>query len=310
MQNGNDVVVPRQAVTMGNTATIGWYEINRSTGESIGVTENGGHQGLVGWAAILGVAAVLLNWASPRLRALVADFQAYVNLVGYYICLAPFAIVDSVVKGAGQGIGIGVVMDWAHEGLRSIIKANIAFTEAVFSYLGPAYRLEFEEQKQLGVLKFIYALDPPVPGMLMQSPTGELQDNIAVTQAKVAPGLTAGTLTGTVQAPSTVASQELAANWTTQSTSSSFSVQALTAAGATITDANGNAVGTGMVGLSATAGVPVAIQGGASFSLNGQGRLSFYAPAASGLGVSGEWNSYTAGLSGTWSFSSRQVPSL
>ena len=67
----------------------------------------------MGWAAILGVAAVLLNWASPRLRALVADFQAYVNLVGYYICLAPFAIVDSVVKGAGQGIGIGVVMDWA-----------------------------------------------------------------------------------------------------------------------------------------------------------------------------------------------------
>ena len=45
VQNGNDVVVPRQAVTMGNTATIGWYEINRSTGESIGVTENGDTRG-------------------------------------------------------------------------------------------------------------------------------------------------------------------------------------------------------------------------------------------------------------------------
>ena len=178
-----------------------------------------------------------------------------------------------------------------------IIKANIAFTEAVFSYLGPAYRLEFEEQKQLGVLKFIYALDPPVPGMLMQSPTGELQDNIAVTQAKVAPGLTAGTLTGTVQAPIAVV-----VPGTGRELDHSIHQQQLLGPGldcrrATITDANGNAVGTGMVGLSATAGVPVAIQGGASFSLNGQGRLSFYAPAASGLGVSGEWNSYTAGLS-------------
>lgn len=44
---GNSVVVPTQPVSLNGTATIAWYEINPQTGEVVGVTEDGGHQGIL-----------------------------------------------------------------------------------------------------------------------------------------------------------------------------------------------------------------------------------------------------------------------
>ena len=59
---GNSVVVPTQPVSLNGTATIAWYEINPQTGEVVGVTEDGGHQGILSGLtafqlAVLGIGA-------------------------------------------------------------------------------------------------------------------------------------------------------------------------------------------------------------------------------------------------------------
>ena len=66
-----------------------------------------------------------------------------------------------------------------------------------------------------------------------------------------------------------------------------------------MTGGNNTVLGTGTVALASTALVPVAVGGTVSYDVSGQGSLSFYAPAEANLGVSGDWDSYTANLSGT-----------
>ena len=72
----------------------------------------------------------------------------------------------------------------------------------------------------------------------------------------------------------------------------------VSASAATVTDSQGNTVGYGAVALQ-TSARPVAISGTVSYRVSGQGSLSFYGPAESSLGVSGDWTSYTATVTGT-----------
>jgi len=55
VQRGQVVVTPEQMVTVGSVTTVGWYEINRSTGEITDTMENGRHQSLAEYALILGL---------------------------------------------------------------------------------------------------------------------------------------------------------------------------------------------------------------------------------------------------------------
>jgi hypothetical protein len=50
---GQTVLVPRQSVTVNGVQTVGWFETDPNTGETIGVTEDGGHQGSQEYGAIL-----------------------------------------------------------------------------------------------------------------------------------------------------------------------------------------------------------------------------------------------------------------
>ena len=81
-------------------------------------------------------------------------------------------------------------------------------------------------------------------------------------------------------------------------------MDSLTAAGATVRDASGATVGVGTVVLTAPdAGpAPLAISGNVQYTVSGEGSLSFYGSAASGLGVSGDWASYSATVSGGVTF--------
>ena len=56
---GMDVLVPSRSVTINDVPTVGWYETDPNTGETTGVTEDGGHFGFVEVAAVIFVVAVL-----------------------------------------------------------------------------------------------------------------------------------------------------------------------------------------------------------------------------------------------------------
>ncbi len=56
---GKVVLTPQQEVQINGTPTVGWYEMDPNTGETIGVMEDGGHQGIVEQIlTLVGVTAV------------------------------------------------------------------------------------------------------------------------------------------------------------------------------------------------------------------------------------------------------------
>src|SRR5262249_19920243 len=61
IQNGYIAYMPLGSVTIGGVATTAWYEINPETGETTGVTEDGGHQAMSEYAALL-VGAPLIGY--------------------------------------------------------------------------------------------------------------------------------------------------------------------------------------------------------------------------------------------------------
>lgn len=51
--DGKTVIVPTEMVTIGGTTTTAWLETDMTTGDTIAVTENGGHQGAIDYAVII-----------------------------------------------------------------------------------------------------------------------------------------------------------------------------------------------------------------------------------------------------------------
>ena len=60
----------------------------------------------------------------------------------------------------------------------------------------------------------------------------------------------------------------------------------------------GASVGSGILALSTQAPTPVSISGSGQYGIDGDGSLSFYGPGESSMGVSGNWDSYTATVTG------------
>jgi uncharacterized membrane protein len=79
---------------------------------------------------------------------------------------------------------------------------------------------------------------------------------------------------------------------------SAFDATTLKASSGTILAANGQALGTGSIFLAASSLLPVTVSGSNQYQVNGAGSLSFYGPAESSLGVSGNWNNYSANVTG------------
>ena len=65
VNQGNLVIVPAQDVPVNGTETTAWYQIDTTTGETIGVTDDGGHQGIVEYGAALGFVALLVAIVTP-----------------------------------------------------------------------------------------------------------------------------------------------------------------------------------------------------------------------------------------------------
>src|SRR5205823_854508 len=77
-QQGLQVTVPSQMVLLNGAPTIAWYEQNPSTGEIVGVTEDGGHQAIQEWQVVLAAVAlaagILYAFRGQVLGAIAANF--------------------------------------------------------------------------------------------------------------------------------------------------------------------------------------------------------------------------------------------
>ncbi|MBV9124023.1 MAG: hypothetical protein JO112_11750, partial [Planctomycetes bacterium] len=313
VQQGFGVIVPDQMVLLNGAPTIAWAEINLTTGEYIGVDANGGHQGAFEYLALVGEglelqlmvikffspvagidAGIILGFSYQLRRDLGDQVQAAKDLKDQKDKVEKLYkdLVDNGELAAmllKEGIVATILSKIKKEALPDIEKI-------VRDALGVAENA-FNAALDATVFRMT-GHDPGVTGILGNPlPLSTLPANQANATASVTGSLTAGQVQGTDQTTSISVAKQLAATWSSSATSA-FQATSLSASGATVVSSGGQTVGMGTVTLTSAGGVPMAVSGNNSYSVHGTGSLSFYGPAETNLGVSGNWDSYSATVTG------------
>ncbi len=143
-------------------------------------------------------------------------------------------------------------------------------------------------------------IEPPVPAETidLSLPFPTLPPDSSSIEMAEPENQTSGSSGGAVQTSSVAASGNIAASWTS-SAISRFFASSVGASGATVENSLGATIGSGAVALSTVATTMLSISGNTQYSVNGQGSLSFYGPAESSLGLSGDWQKYAAMVTGS-----------
>ncbi|MGO9923686.1 MAG: choice-of-anchor Q domain-containing protein, partial [Isosphaeraceae bacterium] len=261
VESGLTVIVPTEALTVNGIQTTAWFNVNPTTGETIAESEDGGNQGIVEYDVSLEVDG------SVNVVILTEDSVGEIGFTRFTFTPQQLQILKKATANENKAALLGVTAPWA-----------------LFSFA-------IEE-----VLIFI---DPPLPleTINWNLPFPTAPGASSSIEAAEQPNQTPGQVGGTVQASSVAASGNIAASWAS-GTTSGFLASSLGATAATVVDSQGMTVGSGMAALSTAAFTQVAISGNTQYSVNGQGSLSFYGPAESPLGVSGDWQNYTATVTG------------
>ncbi len=141
--------------------------------------------------------------------------------------------------------------------------------------------------------------DPSLPqyDVVTTPPPDTTSNNTETASVNVAASVAAGTVSGSVSTGAVALQGNVAATW---STDSAVAVQAdsVTATTATITDAHGNLIGSGLVELSTANPVALSVSGNNQYSASGTGTFATYGSAENNLGVSATWSNYSATVSG------------
>jgi hypothetical protein len=319
VQGGRVVFVPAESVLVNGSQTVGWYEIDPVTGETVGVTEDGGHEGfleyiptIVGIGIIGGILYVLISpVAMYQLRNALdlqnfgkpdkpVDFTQHShNPAGDYLGGVGTTLINAATRGQPpdpfldavkeklKGAGNNPDVHYHFEGKTHYPPHGVGKSQ----FLGAPQALAVSSDT---TTRPDHSLDDLLFGAV--SPQ-DLPTNSATASVPTAPVLPAGAVSGLGQVGSVQILGPLTASWSGQGTGG-FEALTLDAGSATVRDVRGNLVGTGTVALRGASAVPVAISGPASLTVAGTGRLAFYGQAGSALLVNADWDNGTATVTG------------
>ena len=285
------MIVPSSTVSLDGQPTIAWYEMDPTTGETVGVLESGEHQALVEYNAARFAAESESKVAAFALGVITGlEVRTFQNIALFIVKVT----LNQVLTIGGLGVVVAIKQLFTVASNLEAIFAAIA--DLPFGTSGP-----FAAGFLLGLtLSGSLATDPPVAGYL-SDPNFHLLPplpNVSQVNQAVPSTLPSGTFEASLSLASVQAQGQLTSSWSSASTSA-FQATGLSSVSATVRDAQGNAVGSGAVSLSTPALVAVAISGQNQCNVSGQGSLSFYGPAESSLGVGGDWSSYSATVAGS-----------
>jgi uncharacterized membrane protein len=279
LSDGKTVIAPSRGVTISGEPEVGWYEINPKTGDTVGVLQDGTH----GEAIEYGILTALLP-LDPRFRFLLGFFDGFFNetilkfAVSIQLSNALSSTGNQYLKAAGN--------------LKNALSVLLALELPL--PLDPYYRAGYATGVSLAVL---YKNDPPVPEALIDTRSFNVSSAAIASGAIVPSSLVAGMSQGDLNLPNLQVNGQVAAVWNSAS-SSGVQAGAFIAGAAIILDSHDRTIGSGAVGFSATTPLTLNVSGNDSFAVSGSGSLSFYGPAESDLGVSGNWDKYTATVTG------------
>jgi uncharacterized membrane protein len=287
---GKMVIVPAAPVSINGQLRSGWYEIDLVTGATIGVMDDGGHA------------------LDPHTTMLIESYLIGASqfFFGFFAATIETSIAKGI-KGLFKDFFLTKALTSAGlskskaEFLQTLVGEILATAKLVAEVEGPILP-QFAAGFVLGSLYGLIGLkaDPSSPSILVDPRGSALPlTNSASAQVTEAANLAGGMVQGNDQTGNVRASGQLQAAWNTTTSASSLMANSLAASSAVVTDSNGKLVGSGAVALTTTQAVNVAVTGNAAYSVNGNGSLSFYGPAASNLGVSGQWDNYTTTITGS-----------
>lgn len=288
---GYIVSIPSRSVLIDGRAEVGWFEINPKTGQTVGVLETGSHGALDDYAILLNDILTIFKAGSAIAGFVTGFFAASGGLLGavedllgkdkILLLLTPTqyrAYVKLYLSASAIREGVEVFSK-----LPSLAKYNPYFVPAYF--------------KSVLIVALRAAEDPPVPNILVG--TGAFGgSSIANTSATVSPAGAAGDIAGNVYATNTqVTGKHVISNWYSTATNVD-DITSLSAARATLQDANGQNIGAGAITVATETPIPIEITGPEAVSVSGAGSLAFYGPAGSSVGSSGNWDDYAATITG------------
>jgi transglutaminase-like putative cysteine protease/uncharacterized membrane protein len=293
LARGDIVVVPSESVQIDGQARSAWYEIDPSTGETIGVLDNGDHGAesaasrLFGFVVLQSTNFVLGLLAGATVNSVLGVVKTLV-ILGASKKLIPPNISNNPAFQKGTAL-------LALAGLYKFVQAN----EQIF-----LLRLQFNAFRLGLAISLAWGLkallqDPPVPEAEFDSAPSGIPPSSAYQASKTeSASLVGGAVQGNVRTPNVQISGTIQAAWSSTSVVN-FAATSLNTQGATVRDAEGNVLGNGTVVLTSGTAISAAVAGTGSYNVSGQGSLSAYGPAGSSLGVGGDWSSYTATVSGS-----------
>jgi uncharacterized membrane protein len=288
LQAGRGIIIPSRDVMIGGKAINAWYEVNPQTGETTGVGEDGAHQALVDYAAINAISAQYLGASETSVASLSGAIAGNEVVATAQRALA-FADPNSKADFASALNTVDFAIRIQEE------LAGKRFTGAAFEAFENSFNTSIEAAGDMLLKYFRGAKDPPVSPFLANEQLQPLAENARETPvgSTIPPGL----LGASLRPAAVAASGNIKASWIT-SARTRFSVQRLSTDGASVMAADGNGVGSGAVALGAMGVTDAAISASGTYSVAGTGSLSFYGPGETSLGVSGNWDNYSATATG------------
>ncbi|QEH35411.1 Ubp3 associated protein Bre5 [Aquisphaera giovannonii] len=290
LQAGRDVIVPSQPVTVNGVGRLAWYEIDLSTGETTGVLQDGSHGSIVEFVAnqFLNPNSASNQFAEGVFAG--ASAGSFVKFIVFLLKLYNNYVVDNAHIPAADALAN------LKNYLSIVLQAITGELEAALIGKPPLFVAGFSVA-YLAAIK--YAFDPSAEGYQGDAAPRLLPatPNAATATTTPGAGLSAGAVSATLPARSLQVSGAATATWQTSSVVG-LPVASLRAGSAQVKDAAGNVVGTGAVAVAAGGVLGATVAGAVSYSVTGQGTLSFYSAGPGVLAVGGEWSSYQATLSG------------
>ncbi len=291
---GNYVVVPTSSVSINGAGRVGWYVINSTTGAISDELDDGTHDFFeYVWAHLTGSKKALQNEATreaaqaQQIAALNARVKALEDAATTAAEAGKAKQLKAVIAGVG---GVAATADAILAAIHSYLFPDSTFQDTIVA--GVASGLA-------GIAALLAVIDPPLPGfVVVETPPPDTTSNNTETAAvNVAANIPASTVSGIVPIGAIALQGSVSATWSTNST---VAVQAssLSAASATIKDSHGNLIGSGLVTLSTTSPLALSVGGSNQYSASGSGSFASYAAAEGNLGISANWNNYSATVSG------------
>ncbi|MFO0806097.1 MAG: transglutaminase domain-containing protein [Gemmataceae bacterium] len=292
LQAGLIVAVPARSVTLDGAAAVAWYEIDPTTGVVIDVSEDGSHNATISATVaevvtILGVFGLLFAGYSlfPQIGGNFAtiEYRQSEKVAEALMSLNPGSLGD---KAAAKNF-LAYLVKLAKDRVQDNWLANL--TGYSTGYVNQMNAL-------LGAFDVTHP-DPPLPSSLV-AVTGPLERTNRGLEGVIVPAdVSGGTASGTVQTATLVASGRITSSWSSNGVGT-FLTSLLQAPNSTVVNTATSGIESGSVTLTATTVVPVSITGASSYAVTGTGTQAYYCPAEPSLGVSGNWDHYTANVTG------------